>query len=323
MKTTLFALFTIILVNLGFSQTDCPEFSSPQDKPAKLRFYTEAQECFTLSSNGKVINPEPSKDVTFYVNYGTVSVKLVMSDGQVEEKKVYFTNTAIYGIHYEIVKNEKKGTYDTKMKLGQQEMTADGMQKQQQDVQARMEASKQKLAEEQKARDDAWDQQMANDKARRAEESKASSQEVEKMFAEDNNQTENQVQSTEQPTAQYSTATGDYPFIFKYAGVPLREKVVAADFRDSDKQMLGGTTDSDGVVVFKSDLPHGTYPVDFRFKPNANSEISKLAYTVNLAPHDGTPQPIDFKDYVDAMAEMMEISVGAMESMLGFDKLKD
>lgn len=319
MKTIIIALILAFSVNIGYTQGDCPEFSTPADKPAKLRFYTEAQECFTLSSNGKVINSEPSKDVTFYVNYGTVSVKLVMSDGQVEEKKVYFTNTAIAGIHYEIVKNEKKGTFDTKMKLGQQEMTAEGMQRQQQDVQDRMEASKQKLAEEQKARDDAWDAQMAQDKARRAQESKESSQQIENMMTTDNTTLETTVQSS----GTYSKSKGDYPFVFKYGGVPLREKVVIADYRDTDKQMLGGTTDGDGVIVFNTDLPHGVYPVDFRFKPTANSEISKLAFKITLADHDGTPQSIDFKDYVDAMAEMMDISVGAMETMLGFDKLKE
>jgi hypothetical protein len=32
---------------------------------------------------------------------------------------------------------------------------------------------------------------------------------------------------------------------------------------------------------------------------------------------------VDFKEYVDAMAELMDISVSIMESMLGFDKLSD
>jgi hypothetical protein len=223
--------------------------------------YTDAEECFSLIYNGEAINPEPSQRVIFYMPHEIGIAKMKMSDGQLVEKKFMVTNTDMGVMTYEIVKNEKKGTFDTKTRYGQSQMTPEAQQKQQQEVAQRMEASKQKLAQEQQARDDAWDAQI-NEQEQRKNNQVFESDQMSEFLNDEPKVENNPAVQTEEIQPKHISVKGEYPYQFKYDGRPLRQKMVIADYRDTDKQMMGGETDNNGVLIFKTDLPYGVYKVD-------------------------------------------------------------
>ena len=319
LSLTFLVLFLSLLMS---AQNSCPNFTSENILPVKVVVYIDLEECFSLIYKGKTINVEPSQRVTFYMQHENGIGKIKMSDGQDLEMKFAVANIAIANITYEIVKNEKKGTFDTKIRYNQSQLTPEAQQRQQEDLAESMATSQQNLANEQKARDEAWDAQISaqkqkhNDLQFESDKTAQGSNEV-------NQSVINSEMNVEVEQPKLSTVAGEYPYQFKYNGIPIADKMMVADYRDTKNAMVSGQTDASGVVIFKSDLPHGAYAVDFRFNPTPNSEVSKLAYNVVLGESNGIPAVIDFKEYVDAMAEMMDISVSSMESMLGFDKLKN
>ena len=323
----IFSTISLVFINVMlYAQNGCPNFTTASSLPVKVVVYTEAEECFMLTYNGEVINQEPSQRVIFYMNYEVGNATMKMTDGQEVEKKIIVTNTAMASVTYEIVKNEKKGTFDVKNRIGQGQMTAEAQKQQQDDVAARMEASKKKQAEEQKARDDAWDAQLKKkEDERKMQESALKSETQPSDIAqpgENANGGRNANTNSEQTATGFKHGKDEFPYRFTYNGIPIRERIIRADYRDTENRMMGGQSDNTGLVVFQSDLPYGVYKVDFRFNPTDNTTISKLAYTVVLGDHEGKIVEIDFKEYVEAMAEMMGYDFSTMESLLGFDKVK-
>ncbi|MBI1268042.1 MAG: hypothetical protein GC193_11495 [Cryomorphaceae bacterium] len=301
------------------AQNICGVFEATGAKPVKVTFYTDLSDCFVLTYNGQQINPEPSGRVVYYMDYEIGKAFVKLDNGTVVEQKVMLTNTALAEAVYELTKNEKKGTYNLKFRASQGALTEEGKAKQQSDLAAMTAANKQKLADDQKG----FDEQQGKTQQKQQEELKEELTFSEAKEPEPAKET-TPVIKEEKPVADshYNAKNGYYPFQFKFNGKPIAERRFIVDYRDTENRMMGGMSDFNGVVMMETDLPWSTYAVDIRFWVADGVEISKLQYTVTLSEHDGTPTVIDFREYVEVMAEMMDMSIDSAESLLGFGRLK-
>lgn len=336
-------LFSTPFVN--FSQ-DCPTFSAEANgKPVKVTFYTESDQCFSLSGDGKTLNTSPSKRVVFYMDYGVVNTKIKLANGKELDKKVMAGNT-LAAVTMEIVYNAKKDEWDVKNRLGQGAVNDEEQQKRD----AATAAMNQKMKDDQAARDKEWDEKRAaekveREKAKESEEPKYSIQKVDTKVNTDIQKVDTKLSTPASEGSVTKSTSGEmsqpapssevkaevkkdvppgypYGFQFVYNNKPIKNQVFVVVSNDSNKkELMRATSDEKGIAVFYTELPMGKYDVQFVMEfdgalhPNGVYSSINLGNTVNYA------LVFDYTKYVESYQKMSKDSTTAVEKRYGLDKV--
>lgn len=342
-------LLVSLLINFSFVifSQDCPAFNSESTgKPVKVTFYTESDQCFTLTTDGKILNSNLSKRVVFYMDYGVVNTNVKLANGKMIDKKVMAGNT-LAAVTMEIVYNEKKDDWDIKNRLGQGAVNDEEQQKRD----AASAAMNQKMKDDQAARDKEWEEKRATEKAEREKEKeneqpKYSIQKVDTKVDTDIQKVDTKLSSTTNENssskatdnqAPQTTSSSEakvevkkdvppgypYGFQFFYNNKPIKNQVFVIVSNDSNKkELMRATSDDQGVAVFYTELPMGKYDVQFVMEFNGTLHPNGVFSTINLGNTVNYALVFDYTKYVESYQKVSKDSMTSVEQRYGLDKVK-
>ena len=92
----------------------CTSYEKLNNLPVKVMIFNPNGVCFKLATNGKIINPENSSNVTFDTEYGTNILTLTLSNGQTVTDKIFPGEGHVY-LAFELI--YRKGEYKLQRKL--------------------------------------------------------------------------------------------------------------------------------------------------------------------------------------------------------------
>lgn len=328
MNTKILLITNFLLSGLlSNAQTQCPNYSTNESgKPVKIVVYTKLNSCFVLNNESGQVNPQPSRMVTFYMDYGVTTVTLTSGDSINLDKKIMITNTNLKGAVYELAKDDKKNQFTLKSKPFQATTNVDigeQVRKDMEEMEKRREAEdrewKEKLDRQKAERET---QREEEKKAKEAREAQIAEQKKAQAPAETPSQNTNTQPVTGAPKVTASATPSGYPYTFKfyYNGKPIANQKFIVKTDDSKHDVImQGTTNTAGETVMYTNYNAGTYDVEI-FMEHGGVLTKPTSYKLTLA--DGrTVLTYDYKKLIDFMTEKSG-NRSAEEKYYGLDLIK-